>query len=255
MVDAEQIRSYVKAYEWGGPTSALQLHHLRELSSLIRPGDTVLDLACGPGPLLLELAPLYPECRFVGADLSRPMLDVLMEQADARKLTNVEVLCEDIRVLPTLTGRTVDMIISTSALHHLPDVESLQMVFQRIETLLAADGGIYMFDFGQLRSAKTRALLVAEVAKSAPAVTAKDYDLSLRAAFPIDEVLRLSRESLCRPFEVRSSSFVDFFYFLQTAARSNPSAPVRAYIAETLARCSIPIRLEHAMLRAMRVRR
>jgi tRNA G46 methylase TrmB len=67
MDDIEQIRSYVKAYEWGGPSSALQLHHLRELSEMIRHGATILDLAFGPGPLLLELAKLYPECHFIGA--------------------------------------------------------------------------------------------------------------------------------------------------------------------------------------------
>ena len=51
MDDLAQVRSYVQAYAWSGPTSALQLCHLRSLAGLIRPGDTVVDLACGPGPL------------------------------------------------------------------------------------------------------------------------------------------------------------------------------------------------------------
>ncbi len=145
MEDLEQIRSYVKAYEWGGPTSALQLHHLRELSTMIRPGDTVLDLACGPGPLLLELAPLYPDCRFIGADLSRPMLEVLSESCAARGIRNVETLCEDIRHMPSLAPSSVDMVITTSALHHLPDLDCLGQVFERVERLLEAGRRLVRF--------------------------------------------------------------------------------------------------------------
>lgn len=252
MDDMEQIRSYVKAYEWGGPTSALQLHHLRELSTMIRPGDTVLDLACGPGPLLLELAPLYPDCQFIGVDLSQPMLAVLREQADARGLRNVEILYEDIRTLPSLQGRNVDVVITTSALHHLPDLEGLQLTFQRIESLLRQDGGFYVFDFGLLRSPLTQQLMVAEVAKLAPPITAKDYELSLRAAFPIGDVLRLAHEQLRRPFDPQLSSFVDFFYFIQTKARASTSASVEKYISSVLARLPISMKLEYLMLRTMR---
>ncbi|MBX9847961.1 MAG: class I SAM-dependent methyltransferase [Rhodocyclaceae bacterium] len=252
MEDVEQIRSYVKAYEWGGPTSALQLHHLRELSSLIRPGDTVLDLACGPGPLLLELAPLYPDCKFIGVDLSQPMLAVLREQANARGLRNVEILYEDIRTLPSLRGRQVDLVITTSALHHLPDLDSLRMTFQRIESLLTHDGGFYIFDFGLLRSAHTQKLMVAEVAKLAPPITAKDYEMSLKAAFPLGDVLNLAREQLSRPFRAQRSSFVEFFYFLQTRPRTETPASVANYIASVRTKLSPAMKLEHLMLRTMR---
>ena len=252
MEDMEQIRSYVKAYEWGGPTSALQLHHLRELSTMIRQGDTVLDLACGPGPLLLELAPLYPDCKFIGADLSQPMLAVLREQADARGLHNVEILYEDIRTLPSLRDRRVDLVITTSALHHLPDLNSLRLTFQRLESLLRKDGGFYVFDFGLLRSPLTQKLMVAEVAKLAPTITARDYELSLQAAFPVNEVLGLAREHLHRPFVSQLSSFVEFFYFLQTVPRATLPASVDRHLASVWADLSPALKLEYLMLRKMR---
>lgn len=252
MEDLEQIRSYVKAYEWGGPTSALQLHHLRELSLMIRPGDTIVDLACGPGPLLLELAPLYPDCRFVGVDLSQQMLVVLREQAQARGLRNVEILYEDIRTLPGLHGRQVDMVITTSALHHLPDLDGLRATFQRIGTMLADQGGFYIFDFALLRSVQTRRLMVAEVAKLAPPITAKDYELSLRAAFPVRDVLRLASQELNRPFISRLSSFVEFFFFLQTPTRAFVPASVEKYLSTVWASLSPAMKLEYLMLRTMR---
>jgi SAM-dependent methyltransferase len=251
MTDPEQIRSYVKAYEWGGPTSALQLFHLQNLSSLIRPGDCVLDLACGPGPLLLELAPLYPDCRFIGADLSRPMLDVLEESCHARRIENIETLHEDIRHLPSLNDGTVDMVISTSALHHLPDLEGLAQVFKRASDLLKTDGGVYMFDFGQIRSERVRDILVADIAGRAPPLTAQDYAQSLNAAFPISDVAVLARRFLPASLVCRSSRFVDFFYFMRTVDRCAARESVLGYIRSTLARCGMEAKIELRLLSSL----
>lgn len=249
MEDLEQIRSYVKAYEWGGATSALQLHHLRELSTMIRSGDTVLDLACGPGPLLLELAPLYPDCRFIGADLSGQMLHVLSESCAARGIRNVETLCEDIRQLPSLAPGSVDVVITTSALHHLPDLNCLGQVFEQVEQLLKPDGGLYAFDFGLVKSRRTRELLVADVASKAPPLTAIDYAHSLDAAFPINEVAALARKHLDRPLAMTSSRFVDFFYFLRSPDRCESSERTMSYVRDMQHRCNAPIKLETFMLR------
>lgn len=248
MEDPEQIRAYVKAYEWGGPTSALQLHHLTQLASMIRPGDTVLDLACGPGPLLLELAPLYPDCRFIGADLSQPMLDALAEQCRERGFTNVQLLREDIRDLPSIAPASIDMVITTSALHHLPDLACLEQVFARVERVLKPEGGLYVFDFGLVRAPRTRDLLVADVARKAPMVTAVDYAHSLAAAFPIDEVLDAVRRQIRRPFAASSSRFVDFFYFIRTGDRCKPSRRLMDHVESMRARCGAAVRLEGWML-------
>jgi arsenite methyltransferase len=255
MDDAEQVRAYVKAYEWGGPTSALQLHHLRELSRLIRPGDTVVDLACGPGPLMLELAAVLRNSVFVGVDLSGTMLQHLRQEAIARGLDNISVLQEDIRTLPSLKTGQVDLVISTSALHHLADAGSLRDVFRRISSLLKPGGGFYIFDFGLLKSSGARKLFVAEVAKLAPPITARDYDVSLKAAFPIEVVLGIAKDELPRPYNVARSAFVDFFYFLQTPPRAECSEQVRAYIDKVWRRLPHSMKIEHGMLRSLRRKR
>ncbi len=252
MEDPCQIQDYVRAYEWGGPTSALQMHHLKEMTRRLRPGDTVLDLACGPGPLLLELAALYPECQFFGVDLSEAMLDHLRGRARDLGLSNVTALREDICKLPSFKDRSVDCIVSTSALHHLPDTDCVRRVFKRIATLLRPGSGFYVFDFGLLNSPKTRELMVREVAKTAPALTAHDYDMSLRASFPIREVMRLARQELPMPFTGLSSSFVDFFYFLQTPPRAMCPPHARAYMQSVWDGLPAAARLEYWMLRGMR---
>lgn len=252
MDDPAQVEAYIQAYEWGGPTSALQLHHLRELARMIRPGDTVVDLACGPGPLLLELAKIYPDTRFIGADLSPTMLGYITRESTRLGLKNVETLCEDVRNIPSLQDGEVDMVITTSALHHLPDETVLRQVFRKIQSLLKRDGGFYIFDFGQLKSSKTRELCVTEVAKLAPPLTAHDYDLSLQAAYPIELVFQIAKEELPKPCTAFTSAFVDFFYFLQTAPRTEPSGRALARISDCSKTLSIAMKTEHAMLRILR---
>jgi arsenite methyltransferase len=249
MDDPEQIKAYVKAYEWGGPSSSLQLHHLRVLSEMIRPGDTILDLACGPGPLLLELAALYPECKFIGADLSGNMLAYLEAEAAAQGLKNVSVLLEDIRTLPSLADTKVDLIITTSALHHVPTEAGLQQVFARMKSLLRPDGGFYIFDFGLLRSPKTRAIMVKEVARLAHPITVQDYDVSLQAAYPIKVVADLANKELPKPFKIRACSIADFFYFINTGVRAKPTERARAYIDRRWKELSLTLKTEHVMLR------
>ena len=252
MENAEQIRSYIQAYDWGGPFSALQLHHLRQLSRLIRPGDTVLDLACGPGPLLLELAPLYPACRFIGADLSRAMLDALAATAAERGIRNLELLHEDIRQLPSLQGRRVDLVITTLALHHLPSEADLQATLMKVDELLQQGAALYVFDFGLLRSNATRALLAAEAAKTAPPITVTDYKQSLQAAFDIGFVVDSARKTLKAPFRASSSSFVDFYYFLQTAPRTTPAPAVGHKISSLWGKLSWNNKVEYLMLQMLR---
>jgi len=254
MENEEQVRAYVKAYEWGGPTSALQLHHLRELSRMIRPGDTVVDLACGPGPLLLELAPHYPDVEFIGVDLSPTMLAFLRNQAKAQGLSNIRTLEEDIRTLPSFASKAVDLVISTSALHHLPKESDLDMVFARMNSLLKEEGGFYLFDFGQLSSPEARRLCVAEVGKLAPAITTEDYRVSLDAAFPIDQVFEKAQRHLPRPFEKQTSSFVNFFYMLQSPARADRAANMAKYIEQRWSSLTMSMKLEHTMLRLLRKR-
>ncbi|MCK9606014.1 MAG: class I SAM-dependent methyltransferase [Methylomonas sp.] len=249
MDDLEQVKSYVKAYEWGGPTSALQLYHLRNLSSLIKPGDLVIDLACGPGPLLIELACLFPGAQFIGVDLSPTMLTHLQMEADRLGLKNISTLCEDISLLPSIKNQQINMVITTSALHHLPDENILTLVFQRIASILSVDGGFYMFDFGLLKSNTSRDLFVKEVSKLAPPITARDYELSLQAAYPIDTVFRIAESNLPKPFKASRSAFFDFFYFLHTSPRAIPSNEISTKLKEHWHTLSLNHKFEYLSLR------
>jgi SAM-dependent methyltransferase len=66
----------------------------------IRPGQTVLDLGCGPGYASLDMAELVgPGGRVIGIDESAIFLKQLQEQAAGRRLANVERVLGDVQEL------------------------------------------------------------------------------------------------------------------------------------------------------------
>jgi ubiquinone/menaquinone biosynthesis C-methylase UbiE len=68
---------------------------LTELAD-VRPGQSVLDVACGRGASLLPAARLVgPRGRVAGVDLAEPMVDQLTQDVSALGLRNVEVMLMD----------------------------------------------------------------------------------------------------------------------------------------------------------------
>jgi arsenite methyltransferase len=247
-----QVAAYLKGYEWGGSISAMTQHHLERLSALIRPNDTVVDLGCGPGPLLWELARLYPTARFLAVDRSGALLDQIKKKARELDLKNVHTVEEDPREMPGLRAGSVGLVLSTQALHHAASEADLRRVFRRVNDLLAPEGGVYFFDFGLLKSAVTRRLLVQDLARWAPPLTLRDYAISLDAAFPIATAVSLAREEIHRPLEAAASAFVDFFYFLATPPRAAPDAGVVARLRQKERALPWRLRWELALIRRLR---
>lgn len=220
MSNADQVAAYDDAYVWNGPTTPLLVYNLSKISKLIRPGDLVVDLACGPGHLLLELAQLFPDTRFLGVDLAKEMLDLLAAKAKMKNLKNVETLCEDISKLSSMPNKSVDLFISIQALHHLPNLDVLESTFRRVNQLLKSDGCLYFFDFALLRSQRSRQLIVADAAKEISAITAQDYLDSLNAAFPANRVQSIAGKFLPRPFSFKKSLFIDLFFLIEKSRNS-----------------------------------
>src|SRR5947199_1439656 len=80
-------------------------------------GDTVLDVACGPGLVVAAFARL---CRHVtGIDLTPAMIGKAREHAAALGLTNVNWHVGDVLPLP-FADRSFSMVVSRFAFHHFP---------------------------------------------------------------------------------------------------------------------------------------
>jgi ubiquinone/menaquinone biosynthesis C-methylase UbiE len=106
----------------GYPHRQQRLRTVRALG--LRPGDTVVDIACGTGlnfPLLQEA--IGPGGRIVGVDLTDAMLARAQERIDTNGWRNVSLVQSDAAEFDFPAG--VDAILSTYALTQVPECSAV----------------------------------------------------------------------------------------------------------------------------------
>jgi ubiquinone/menaquinone biosynthesis C-methylase UbiE len=141
MADAGQVSAFMDSGRRDGVLHYIYLFHALMSLPQIRPGDVVLDLACGPANQLLQIARLHPDCRFVGLDASPAMLQLAADNLRAAGVGNVSLQQGDMTVLAGVADRTVDVVLCTMSLHHLPDVSALQQTLLQVRRILRPMAG------------------------------------------------------------------------------------------------------------------
>jgi ubiquinone/menaquinone biosynthesis C-methylase UbiE len=120
-----------------------QTQRRRAISALrLRPGDTVVDLACGTGQNfpLIERA-IGPDGRIIGVDLTDAMLAQAEHRMEHSGWSNVSLVQADAADYSFPAG--IDAILSTYALSHLPECGD---VIARGAEALARDGRCVVLD-------------------------------------------------------------------------------------------------------------
>jgi ubiquinone/menaquinone biosynthesis C-methylase UbiE len=120
---------------------SLQKRALAELRP--RAGDRVLDVACGAGSLVADVAPHVD--RAVGVDISDGMLEIARSRlrgTGADRLANVEFLLGPSDALPFDDG-SFTALVCTTALHHFPNQ---QRSFDEMARVLAPGGRVVIGD-------------------------------------------------------------------------------------------------------------
>ncbi len=87
-------------------------------ASQIKPGATVLDVACGPGTLALKVARTASKVH--GIDFSESMLAIFTKKIEQAGLRNIELHCGDAQALP-YADQTFDAAFSMFGLMFFPD--------------------------------------------------------------------------------------------------------------------------------------
>lgn len=105
-----------------GPGMAEEARLMRALVGS-RPGDTVLDLGCGPGNLTRRLAPdVGPDGLVIGLDASPTMLRRAVRDTPRERFPAIAYLRADAGALPLVDG-SVDGVACFAALNLFPDPE------------------------------------------------------------------------------------------------------------------------------------
>jgi SAM-dependent methyltransferase len=186
MQSETQTESFARAGQEDGALAFLYLYHAVQITSVLRPGDRVLDLACGPANQLLQVARLNPQVHFVGLDASPSMLECAQHTLAQAHIHNVELVQGDMTRLVHQDDASLDGVICTMSLHHLPDTAALATTLREIRRVLKAQGRVYLVDFGRLKLRSTQHFFANDLQQS-PQFT-EDYFNSLRAAFSVDEL-------------------------------------------------------------------
>src|SRR5690348_10789989 len=150
-----QVAAYASAGRIDGVMSAGYLFHSAQISTVVARCGTVLDLGCGPATQLGQIAELNPHVHFLGVDLSATMIENARSYIAERCLTNVSFMCDDMTRLASIADTSVDAVISTMALHHLPTATHLEACLNHITRVLRPGGALYITDFGRLKNLKS----------------------------------------------------------------------------------------------------
>jgi ubiquinone/menaquinone biosynthesis C-methylase UbiE len=186
MESVAQATSFSQAGDTGGVLAFLYLYNTLQVTTVLRPGDRVLDLACGPANQLAQIAGFNPEVHFVGLDASPTMLECAQNTLARANIDNVELRHGDMTHLVGLEDGSMDCVISTMSLHHLQDQMALCATVREVRRVLKPQGRVYMVDFGRLKRQSTQRFFADDLGQSAQFT--EDYFNSLRAAFSVEEL-------------------------------------------------------------------
>ena len=115
------------------------IHNLQPLTDLlvrsagIKPGYSVLDLACGTGEPGLTIAKIVgPNGRVVGVDLAPGMLTVARERMASQGLKNVTFQVNEDDDLPALQDSSFDAAVCRLGLMFMPDPVRMLKAIRRV---------------------------------------------------------------------------------------------------------------------------
>jgi ubiquinone/menaquinone biosynthesis C-methylase UbiE len=110
----------------------------------ITPQGTLVDLGCGSGNLIVEIAEKIPTLNLIGLDISSEILEFAKKRAVDKKMEQkMEFKVGNAEEMP-FEDNSIDILISSLSLHHWINPVN---VFKEIYKVLKPDGTFLIFDF------------------------------------------------------------------------------------------------------------
>lgn len=206
-----------------GRTAAGYLYHSARISQVLAGRRCCLDLGCGSGVQLLQVAALNPDVRFIGIDHSPRLLDAARQDAARLGLANVSFVEEDITRLASIATASSDAVMTTMSLHCLPDRSALRACLQTMARVGTVDMALYIEDFARLKSPQSIDYFLGRHAPAEVDAFTALYRASLESAFTLDELKMDIGRTLPRA-AIHTTSPVRFLLVAHTPCAPLPAA-------------------------------
>ncbi|KAI3906437.1 hypothetical protein MKX01_029052 [Papaver californicum] len=108
----------------------------------IKDGQTVLDLGCGPGPLVLYIAKKYKNCKITGVTNALSQKEYILEQSKKLNLSNVEIILADVTSLDMESK--FDRVFVIGLIEHM---KTFELFFRKISKWMKDDGLLFLEHF------------------------------------------------------------------------------------------------------------
>ena len=192
-----------RAYEFmaGLPPMRAMRWALARMATKMKPRGIAVDLGCGPGLLVIEMAMRAPGLDMTGVDLSEEMLRGGEESVRRAGLSDrVAFRGGDAAGIPFDDG-SVDLVVSTLSLHHWGDPVA---VLNEVARVLRPGGSFLSFDLRRDMPAPAYLLIwfVTRVVVPAALKRAREPLGSRDAAYTPDEAAELAGRSRLRGWRV-----------------------------------------------------
>jgi len=139
--DATIVQAYDRISQWP-QFRAIRRIIIHELKRH-HPQGTLVDVGCGPGYLLLDMAWAFNDLKFIGVDISSKMLEKATNNiANKGFVERISFRVGDIQGLP-FESNSLDFVVSTLSLHHWLQP---RQGFDEILRVLKPGGQFLVFD-------------------------------------------------------------------------------------------------------------
>nr|ANY58193.1 putative N-methyltransferase [synthetic construct] len=114
-------------------------HELYCERAQIKDGQTILDIGCGQGGLVLYIAQKYKNCHVTGLTNSKAQMNYILMQAKKLQLSNVDVISADVTKFDN--DKTYDRILVIEAIEHM---KNIQLFLKKLSTWMKKDSLLFV---------------------------------------------------------------------------------------------------------------
>ena len=191
------------AFEWVSrmPQMRWIRHFVISQAAVLKDHGEAVDLGCGAGQLVIEMARKAPSLHITGIDLSEKMLADARQSAQRVGMEDrVDFRLGNVEEIP-FPDQSLDLVISTASLHHWTDPLK---VLNEIDRVLKPDGAFYVFDLRRDMALPFYLLIWfgTQFVVPAPLHRVNEPMGSRNASYTVQELVDLTRQSRLRGGQV-----------------------------------------------------